>query len=353
MRKEADLSAPSRKKKPRRGYFVLGGIVLVFALGWSAFWFVAANRVEAELEKALANLANQGTRIECAEQAVKGFPFRLEVLCNSMEAENRAQDTVRSQAVRAVALVYNPSHLIFEADGPATAHSALYGVDANANWQLAQASTKLGLEGINETSIAIDEANVDVAGLLESQKIAVDRFEAHARKRSTERGAGVDLAISARNLTLAGSVNTEYEADVDLIVWVPEGEPILMGKADQVVLKYLREGGKLGLTQARIASLGAEVIVSGELVADADGQLSGDLTLRIVEPSKFGALIAAYMPDQAGMTPTLQAAVGTLGKKVERGTVTGYEMPLKLDRGKLQVGFIPLGRIPPLPPVRP
>ncbi len=340
------------KKTMRRGYFVLGGIVLVFVLGWSAFWFVAASRVEAELDKALASLAEQGTRIECAEQAVRGFPFRLEVLCNSMEAETPAQDRVRSHAVRAVALVYNPSHLIFEADGPASAHSALYGLDANANWQLAQASTKLGVEGIDETSIAIDQANVDVAGFPDSQKIAVGRFEAHARKRPADQGAGVDLALSARKLTLAGSVNTEYEADIDLIVWVPEGEPILTGKADQVLLRYLHEGGELGLTHARIASLGAEIVLSGSLAADAEGRLSGDLTLRIVEPAKFGALIAAYLPDQAGMAPTLQAAVGTVGKKVERGDVTGYELPLKLDRGKLQVGFIPLGTIPPLPPVQ-
>ncbi|MEP3277868.1 MAG: DUF2125 domain-containing protein [Stappiaceae bacterium] len=351
MNTETD-TRPRSKNNGRRGYLILGGIVLVFAVGWSIFWFVAAGRVEAELEKTLANLARQGTRIECAEKAVKGYPFRLEVLCNSMEAETPGQDLVRSQAVRAVALVYNPTHLIIEADGPATAQSALYGFNANADWQLAQASTQIGLAGIEETSIAVDDANVDLDGLPQSQKIQVGRFEAHARKRASSDGAGVDLAVSARKLSLSGGVNTEYDADFDLIVWIPEGEQILAGKGDQVLLKYLRDGGEIGLTQARIASLGAEIMVSGSLIADREGRLSGDLVLRIVEPTKFGALIEAYLPNQAGMTPTLQAAVGTLGKKVERENIIGYELPLKLKRGKLQVGFIPLGKIPPLPPFR-
>ena len=66
-------SAPRRRLWP---VFVPLVLVVVLALGWSGFWFVAAGWAETRIAGWREREANSGRFYNCERQTVGGFPFR-------------------------------------------------------------------------------------------------------------------------------------------------------------------------------------------------------------------------------------------------------------------------------------
>ena len=56
-------------------------IALAVGLGWSAFWLMASQRAQAQLDTFLAKEAADGRVITCSDRRVGGYPFRLELRC--------------------------------------------------------------------------------------------------------------------------------------------------------------------------------------------------------------------------------------------------------------------------------
>ena len=69
-------SAPRRRLWP---VFLPLVLVVVLALGWSAFWFVAAGWAETRLADWREHEANSGRFYNCERQTVGGFPFKFGV----------------------------------------------------------------------------------------------------------------------------------------------------------------------------------------------------------------------------------------------------------------------------------
>ena len=71
-------SAPRRRLWP---VFLPLAFVVVLALGWSGFWFLAAGAAETRIAGWREREANSGRFYNCERQTVGGFPFRIEVRC--------------------------------------------------------------------------------------------------------------------------------------------------------------------------------------------------------------------------------------------------------------------------------
>jgi len=56
-------------------------VVVVLAAGWSALWFYAAGRAEADLAAWRESERQAGRTQHCASQSIGGYPFRIEVRC--------------------------------------------------------------------------------------------------------------------------------------------------------------------------------------------------------------------------------------------------------------------------------
>ena len=125
----SDISLAPRRR-PLWRLFIMPILLVVAALGWSAFWFYSASQVDSASDAWRAREAKSGRVYDCAKRSVAGFPFRLEVRCDgvsvslsSQTAEQTATQapvTAKLGEILVVAQVYDPKLLIAEFTAPAT-----------------------------------------------------------------------------------------------------------------------------------------------------------------------------------------------------------------------------------------
>src|SRR5215468_12557642 len=120
----SDHIAPRRR--PLWRLFIAPVLLLIAAIGWSAFWFFAASQVDVQADAWRAREAKSGRIYDCAKRSVAGFPFRLEISCdspsiklNAQTAQASSQFTARLGEILVVAQVYDPRHVIAEFAPPA------------------------------------------------------------------------------------------------------------------------------------------------------------------------------------------------------------------------------------------
>src|SRR5262249_37397743 len=152
------MIAPRRRS--RWGLYIAPVLLLIAAVGWTAFWFFAASQVDVQADAWRAHEAQSGRIYDCAKRSVAGFPFRLEISCDgpsvtlaSQTAQAANRFTAKLDQILVVAQVYDPKHVIAEFSGPAAI------TDQNrqsfaANWKLGRASV-FGLPAVPERASVV------------------------------------------------------------------------------------------------------------------------------------------------------------------------------------------------------
>src|SRR5215210_9290905 len=131
--------------------FVLLGLL---AAGWSIAWLIIRQRTADGLDAWLASEVAVGRQWTCADRAVGGYPFRIEVSCGMLSLK-RGEATASLGGLLAVAQVYRPGHVIAEISGPLRASD---GEDAavEAEWRLLQASIQSASDAFQRASLVIE-----------------------------------------------------------------------------------------------------------------------------------------------------------------------------------------------------
>src|ERR1700759_1614893 len=148
------------KRRSRWGLFAAPVLLLIAAIAWTAFWFFAASQVDVQADAWRAHEANSGRVYDCAKRSVAGFPFRLEISCDSPSVtlvSQTAQAANRFPAkldqILVVAQVYDPKHVIAEYSGPASITDQA-GQSFAANWKLGRA-TVFGLPAVPQRASVV------------------------------------------------------------------------------------------------------------------------------------------------------------------------------------------------------
>src|SRR5215475_15900543 len=144
-----DLAAAPRRTSRWR-IFIAPLLLLIVAIGWSAFWFFAASQVDVQADAWRAREAKSGRVYDCARRSVAGFPFRLEVHCEGASVslvsqtagQPAAQTPVRAKLgeILVVAQVYDPKLLIAEFTAPATITDSGSAASYVASWSKGRSS---------------------------------------------------------------------------------------------------------------------------------------------------------------------------------------------------------------------
>ena len=108
--------APPRRRS-RLGLYAPFILLLLLAVGWSVFWFVARERTRTGYDEWVASEAAAGRLWSCADRVIGGYPFRLELSCSEL-AVSRPDVHATIGRVRVVSQLYKLSHIIAEATGP-------------------------------------------------------------------------------------------------------------------------------------------------------------------------------------------------------------------------------------------
>ncbi len=86
-----DQAAPTGNVRRSRFWpytpFVL---LLLLAIAWSIAWVVIRNRTAEALDGWIAAEARAGREWTCGDRSIVGYPFRIEVVCNTLDLKRGA-----------------------------------------------------------------------------------------------------------------------------------------------------------------------------------------------------------------------------------------------------------------------
>lgn len=166
-------------------------IVLLLAVVWSAYWFIAISVAQNRASQIREKLAAEGIRLDCTEENWAGYPFRFEFSCSSPVFVMADRLEVRTGNLLLVALAYNPWQVVALVDGP----TSTVGKDLlpfKADHGRIIASLTFGRSGF--TNFSSEVPNLSVAGLASAKTVMF-----HARPASED---AVEIAASVEALEL-------------------------------------------------------------------------------------------------------------------------------------------------------
>ncbi|WP_448950727.1 DUF2125 domain-containing protein [Labrys neptuniae] len=352
-----DLITPAPRRSSRRIFLPTILFVLV-AIAWSGFWWYASTRLESEWNRFIAKQAELGRQIKCGEQAVGGYPFRLEMHCGKATVDSTKAGRPFSAAlaeVNAVAQVYQPNKVVLEAKGPVTlTDKADAGATLTADWQSAEASMAIWTSGPQNAAVVIK----GLSGTVKRGDQSINLVE----------GGNVEVHIRLAEGTNAAPGAYDLAADVDAKAIAPLddflGSPApvkasfrgLITKIDlrpmpmpERLRDWAAAGGTLEIAQAQIDRGPSSVRATGAVGLETSGFPSGDLTVALSGVPELAQTLkqSGRVPDMVATTLTVGLPV--LGKPTNIDGKAAVEVPLTIADGKLRAGaFLPGLKVPRL-----
>jgi hypothetical protein len=289
-----DISLAPRRR-PLWRLFIMPILLVVAALGWSAFWFYSASQVDTASDAWRAREAKSGRVYDCAKRSVAGFPFRLEVRCDGVsvslssqtagQAATQAPVTAKLGEILVVAQIYDPKLLIAEFAAPATIYDRGQQPSMTVNWRTARSSV-VGLPGVPQrASIAFDDPSIDrVNGAVQAPLARAKHIELHGRLAE---GSALDRPVIETVLKIEGGSVQE----VHPLLAEPfnaDARTMLSGLKDfspkpwpQRFREIQAAGGHVEIVQSRVAQGDLVAVAAGTLGLSANGRLDGELQMTV------------------------------------------------------------------------
>ncbi len=347
----AEAASAENRRSSRFWLYTPFVLLLLVAVAWSIAWFVIRSRTSEALDAWLATEAQAGRQWTCTDRTIAGYPFRIELICNSLDMKQGAVTTSFGRT-EAIAQVYQPRLIIAEVEGPLRITDGKVTIDGT--WDLLQASIHASQTGLQRLSVAAKAPKVSVAGLT-PQTIATSgqNLELHLRPnpaRAAEKA--YDAAFSLKQAStplidalIGGAEATDLNADVTVTQATGfQGRPIA-----EELERWRKADGKLDILMLSAAKGSRRVEAKGDLRLDEQHRPAGQLNVaaagldgligNITGNRTSGALLGALL----GQGPRSQA----------RGNAQPQLAPLPpllLDNGFLAMGpfVIPNIRLQPL-----
>jgi len=283
-------------RRPRRWrIFIAPVLLLIAAVGWSAFWFYAASQVDVQADAWRAREAKSGRVFDCANRSVAGFPFRLEVSCTGANVALVSQAagqpatqpfTAKLDKILVVAQIYDPKLVIAEFTPPATLVDPRAQQTYAVNWSLGHAS----IAGLPFTpqrvSVEFNDPKIDRIDQSVQVPVAQAKHaELHGRLAE---GASTDHpVIESQFLINQGSIQGLHPLlaepfDVGVRAMV-SGLKDLSPKPWPVRFRELQAaGGHVEIVQSRLQQGDLIAVAAGSLGLSPSGHLDGELQMTVV-----------------------------------------------------------------------
>ena len=326
-------------------------LVALVVVAWSAAWFLIRDRVETEIDRALAREAALGRDWDCAGRNIVGFPFRIEINCASLRLSGADGMNFSLGSSRALAQVYQPRHLIVEVSGPMRGGDGRAFVDGD--WSSLRASVKELGRGTEQVSMIAIEPRVTVTGVAPAPiESASDRVEIHARPSPDASGGfrSVDLVVRAVNATapaLDGLIGNRAPAQFELQARATNIRGLGGRAPEELAERWRREGGAIELALLDIAKGTARVRITGEFTLDEQRRLTGRIKPEAAGIEEIVRQVAG--PEQAQNVAMMLQAMS--GQAAEGSPSNMRSLPqVDLRDGRIFVGPFPIPqlRLPPI-----
>ena len=392
---------PRPRRRPLWTLFIAPVLLLIVAIGWSAFWFYAASQVGVKADAWRAREAKSGRVYDCGRRSVAGFPFRLEVRCDDVTVSLISQTagrppqapvTAKLGEILAVAQIYDPKLVIAEFTAPAKIYEQ--GTPQPSylvNWSKGRSSV-VGLPGTPQRGdLVFDDPAIDrLEGSVQVPFASAKHVELHARiaRGSPSDHPEIESVVEINQGSIKGVhplLAQPFDADVRAMV---SGLKDLAPKPWPERFREIQAaGGHIEILQSRIQQGDVIAVAAGKLGLSANGRLDGELQMTVAGIEKvIPALGIEKMLDQGVPQATLDRvapgvktqdinnlfgaldrAIPGLGKVVKQNANVGIAaginalgteaqlegrkartFPLRFVDGAVFLGPLKVGDIPPL-----
>ncbi|MFD1745133.1 DUF2125 domain-containing protein [Rhizobium helianthi] len=334
------MAASSRSGVSSKLWALAAGIVLVTGL-YTAGWFYAASVLK---EKTLALLGAQqqhGVTAECHDAEYRGYPFRIGLFCSKVTIDDSANGVSASfGALRSAAQVYQPSHIVWELDGPAETRTGT-GITASSTWNALQSSLVTSFRSLDRSSTVIEGLSTSIISSQTNQAfdVKIGHTEAHLRQN----GNDLDAALTLKDTDIIPKGLPQM-----MPRFTATGDVTLVGKAALLAGQDTGRGlyGSEGEMRKLALDLGNGRVVNmtGPFSIDDEGRISGKLRIEVEKIGAWRDQLKNSMPQLAKSIDTGSKMLSALTGGGDRAT-----LDLTINRGKILIGgFIAVGEIPPI-----
>ena len=359
---------------PRRrsiGWLIPSLVLVIIVAGWCAFWFYAAERARDTIAGWIERESRGGRVYACGQQALAGFPFRIEFRCTQASAEfANVQPPVKLSAsgILAAVQVYQPTLVIAEIDAPLAIADRGQSPMMSANWSLARVSLRGTPRNPERVSMAADKLTLDRGADKPERIFTAGHAELHGRLASgtVAENPVIDVAASlaaasAPALHPLAAQPLDFNADTRLV-----GLRNFSPKSWSERFKEIQQAnGHIEVRSARLKQGDLLAIATGALRLTKQGYLDGELLVTATGVEKvLPALGIDALARQGGsrnerlgaalsfldkMAPgAVAGAVSLLGEPTELEGKRAVRIPLRFRDGVASLGPVKLGQTAPL-----
>ena len=325
-------------------------LVCIVIFGWSGMWLYLRSVLEAQIETELVAMNRGENRIKCSDLTIAGYPFRFEASCTNLQTIDRTGTTASMAKLRAIALVYNPWHVIFEASGPVRIIESLSGGQITADWSVARSSVLFSDTGASQIDVSIQDAVVTLPGDTAAVRFSADASEIHLRP-SPEAPDMLEAFISLQALSFSLAPGLPEPMDGKLHIRLPGGMDLLEGKPFSASQGESAVSQPLDLVWLSLNSGNIRLTASGKLRLMPSGAISGKVDVKVAQLEAAIKFLATLFPEGSTLPGTIQGAATAFGAPgIDEQGRQQLSLPLTLDEGAIRIGLIPLGTIPSVLP---
>jgi len=327
-------SSPQSGPNYSRRAIWLGIGVIAAGLIYTGFWYYAASELTKRVNVALTRMNTDGRRANCEEPVIHGYPFRLGVRCRSVFYEDVKEGvSFQAGATETAANIYDPRHVVMKVGSPATALLPFL-PPATVRWDGLGVSAELARPFPTRVSVA--GSNIELlpeASTNDERSVArISAGELHARQVEQD----VEVATTFQDLQLSDEIVANVPPlEGRALVIVNDGLTMLMDR--NIALR----GHKGVIEEFVVGVVGqkAGVSISGPVEFDHQGLMTAQLRIKVDDPVGTAKILAEIFPKAAD---AIRSATGML---TALGNAT---VEVRIVRGDAFIGFIPLGKIPPV-----
>jgi len=361
----------------RRWPMVLAALAIALAGGWTWAWNYAASKVEATIERWKAREARVGRLYSCASQSIGGFPFSIQVRCDTAAAELKSMQppmTLQARNLMVSAEVWQPTVLTSEIAAPLMVGETGKPAAVSVGWLRARTEVH-GLPTAPErVTIGVEQPTAD--DLVQRKRVfqaAQLGLEGRILGGSVRSNPVIEIvfkltAASAPSSHPAAALPTD--ADVTAVLhglkdFSPKSWPARFREIQQA-------NGRIEITKARLKQGESLAVASGVLRVSPASRLNGDLRITIANIEKLlpafgfgptpppqapggqvGAALDRVSPGLGNLARRNAAPVGTmglafLGQPTDLEGQRAYTLPLRFVEGVMTLGPIKIGETPAL-----
>lgn len=266
------MDRPSRLR-----LYIAPTLLLLLSLAFTVGWIIVSNRVEAHLDRLIADEASKGRLWSCGSRKFAGFPFRIEVECLDarVKVTNELNFEAKLPRVIGVAQIYDPSLVIVEAEGPLSTSQSDRPI-ISASWTMLRSSLHMQADRIPDRLALVGEG-INIKYEANGQSAAMTKGELHLRVKPADNKPANDLEFAARAEGLSSDMMSGVPANFETAGILEQGFEFLKFKGPETIDIWRRANGRL-ILQSFLVSRGYQSLdLKGTLGLDEQRRPTGQI----------------------------------------------------------------------------